>query len=260
MRRKHLYGLAFLAVFVAGVTGFLLARRLVGPIEIPRLEAVAQLQTVLEEVDLFALLPRRSAVSESTPVLTPIAGTSIAPRATDGPVIVEPVVTPTLVLTSSVTLSSATPDQAVEAPTPAEQEVAGATAIATPTLPPSTPLPTPVPVDSGFQFVAAGPVRHGNLDCPGASIRGVVRDASGVPLRGVRLWRYDQWGNEQVVESKIADVDAGQYDFPLGDTPNAHYIQIIDAGGIIMSPVIEIQHRQGDAPDAACHWVDWVSR
>ena len=76
----------------------------------------------------------------------------------------------------------------------------------------------------------------------------------------VRLWRYDQWGNEQVIESKTSDVDAGQYDFPLGDTPNVHYVQIIDSGGAIISPVIEIQHRQGDAPDATCHWLDWVQR
>jgi hypothetical protein len=173
-------------------------------------------------------------------------------------VIVEPVVAPTLVVTGAAALPNATPDQAAQEPTPTEPALAGATALATPSLVP--PTPTPLPVDSSYRFVAAGPVRQGNTDCPGASIRGVVRDASGAPLRGVRLWRYDQWGNEQVVESKTADVDAGQYDFPLGDTPNVHYIQVIDAGGVIISPVIEIQHRQGGAPDAACHWVDWVSR
>ena len=94
----------------------------------------------------------------------------------------------------------------------------------------------------------------------GASIRGVIRDSAGNPLPGVRLWRYDQWGNEQVIESKSGDADRGQYDFPLGDTPNVHYVQVIDAAGILISPVIEIAHRQGDAPDATCHWLDWVQR
>jgi hypothetical protein len=258
MRRKHLYGLAFLAVFAAAVTGFVLARRLIGPIEAPRVDAVAQLQTVLEEVDVFALLPRRSPVPARTLVPTPAQGTAAAPRVTVGPVIVEPAVAPTRVITDAAALPSVLPDQAAQDGTPTEPARADATAIATPT--PAPPTPTPLPVDTADQFVAAGPVRHGSADCPGASIRGVVRDLSGAPLRGVRLWRYDQWGNEQVVESKTADADAGQYDFPLGDTPNVHYVQVIDAGGIVISPVIEIQHRQGDTPDAACHWLDWVSR
>ena len=108
--------------------------------------------------------------------------------------------------------------------------------------------------------MAAGPVRNSTGDCAGASIRGVIRDSVGNPLPGVRLWRYDQWGNEQVIESKSGDADRGQYDFPLGDTPNVHYVQVIDAAGILISPVIEIAHRQGDAPDATCHWLDWVQR
>ena len=131
---------------------------------------------------------------------------------------------------------------------------------AIPTVAAQAPTPTAAPPDAGFLFVAAGPVRHGNADCPGASIRGVVRDAGGAVLSGVRLWRYDQWGNEQVVETKGAESDLGQYDFPLGDTPNAHYVQVVDSSGVIISPVVEIQHRQGEAPDAACHWLDWVRR
>jgi len=261
MRRKNKYGLAFLAVLAAAVAGFLLAHRLVGPIEIPRVDAVAQVQTILGDVNLYSLLPRRSSAPGTTANLTPApdaTAAAAAPRITAGPVIVEPAVTSTSVLTGAVALPTLPPQQAGLEPTPAAPAGGDATATATPAPPP--PTPTALPVDAAYQFVAAGPVRNGNDDCPGASIRGVVRDAGGTPMRGVRLWRYDQWGNEQVVESKTADVDAGQYDFPLGDTPNAHYIQVIDAGGVIISPVIEIQHRQGDAPDAACHWMDWVQR
>jgi hypothetical protein len=79
-------------------------------------------------------------------------------------------------------------------------------------------------------------------------------------LAGVRLWRYDQWGNEQTVESKSGAADLGQYDFPLGDIANVHYVQVVDAGGSPISAAVEIQHRQGEAPDAACHWLDWVRR
>jgi hypothetical protein len=101
-------------------------------------------------------------------------------------------------------------------------------------------------------------VRHSAGDCPGASIRGIARNAAGEPLPGVRLWRYDQYGNEQTVETKSGPADAGQYDFVLGDTPNVHYVQVLDVGGSPISPQLEVQHRQGDAADAMCHWIDWI--
>jgi len=253
MRRKHTYGLAFLAVFAAALAGFMLARRLIGPIELPKLDAAAQVQTILGDIDINSLIPRRTAQPQAT------SGATVAPA---GSVIVEPAAT----IAPPVTDAPASVDVAVAPSVPAAQgdfepPVESTPASdASPTPAPPVPTPTEPLVDSGYQFVAAGPVRGGTSDCPGVSIRGMVRDAQGVPLRGVRLWRYDQWGNEQVIESKTADVDAGQYDFPLGDTPNVHYVQVIDSGGTIISPVIEIQHRQGDALDATCHWLDWVKR
>jgi hypothetical protein len=135
-----------------------------------------------------------------------------------------------------------------------------ATPTAAPTETPETPAtPTPESLAPGLSFVAAA-LRDTSGDCSGASIRGVVRDAAGDPLPGVRLWRYDQWGNEQVVETKSGDADRGAYDFPLGDTPNTHYVQVVDSAGVIVSPVVEVPHRQGAAPDAACHWLDWTRR
>lgn len=253
MRRKHTYGLAFLAVFAAALAGFLLARRFVGPIELPRLDAIAQAETIFGEIDINSLIPRRTPQPKAT---------SDAPTTPAGSVIVEPVATSTPLVTDAlaaedVAVAPSLPTAQGDLQPPAEETPASDAA---PT--PSQPAPTPTEVvdDPGYGFVTAGPVRHGTTDCPGVSIRGMVRDAQGAPLRAVRLWRYDQWGNEQVIESKTSDVDAGQYDFPLGDTPNVHYVQIIDSGGAIISPVIEIQHRQGDAPDATCHWLDWVQR
>ena len=247
MRRKHTYGLAFLAVFAAALAGFVLARRLVGPIDLPKLDAAAQVQTILGGIDINSLIPRRSPQLETT------SDATVVPA---GPVIVEPVATnaPPAV---DVVVEPSVPAPAAQGDLDPSADGSPA-ADASPTLAP--PAPTEPPVDPGYQFVAAGQVRNSTSDCPGVSIRGTVRDAQGVPLRGVRLWRYDQWGNEQVIESKTSDVDAGQYDFPLGDTPNVHYVQVIDPGGTIISPVIELQHRQGDAPDATCHWLDWVKR
>jgi hypothetical protein len=114
--------------------------------------------------------------------------------------------------------------------------------------------------DAALPFALAGAVRHSVEDCPGASILGSVRDANGALLAGVRLWRYDQWGDEDLNESEAGEGERGMYAFSIGDTPNVHFVQVIDAGGVIISPVIEIQHRQGEAADALCHWVDWQQR
>ncbi len=257
MHRNHAYGLAFLAVLVAAAAGFLGARRLVGPIELPSVDVSAQAQALLGAIDVNALIPRRT----PQPLATPSAASG--PTLTPGRILVEPPTTsataPPVDLAGSV---ASTTTLSPPGATPAGLEIAAVTSTQEPLGSASAPVPTPTlpQFDPGSLFTTAGSVRHSTSECPGASILGVVRDASGAPLTGIRLWRYDQWGNEQVVESKASEVDAGQYDFPLGDTPNVHYVQVIDSGGVIISPVIEIQHRQGDAPDAVCHWLDWVRR
>ncbi|MCB0204920.1 MAG: hypothetical protein KDH89_08880 [Anaerolineae bacterium] len=253
MRPRRYYGAGFLLVLVAAILGAFLARQAVGKVESPNLDGLASVQQGLEDLNIWALLPLPAvAPTTVTPVIeeTATAGSSTA-TSTPQPIVVAPADQP----------DAAQP--AIDAPeaadTPVSPEVAAGLPEAAPT---ATRLPaTPTqPVDNGLSFVTAGPVRNSSGDCAGASIRGVIRDSAGVPLSAVRLWRYDQWGNEQVVESKSGDADRGQYDFPLGDTPNVHYVQVIDAAGVIISPVIEIAHRQGDAPDAICHWLDWVQR
>jgi len=86
---------------------------------------------------------------------------------------------------------------------------------------------------------------------------GNVYGRDGKPLAGVRLWRYDQWGNEAQSVSKSGQIDYGRYDFNLGDTPNVFYVTIIDAAGHPIAPVVEIQHHQGPRPEANCHFLDW---
>ncbi|HSN75383.1 MAG TPA: hypothetical protein VL334_09915 [Anaerolineae bacterium] len=228
MQRRKRYDLAYLLVLLAAVGGFFLAREQARAIETPQLTFPGSVQQVITELDLFGLFTRL------IPAVTPAASpTPVIPARTPEPVAVpgvEPAATPadnaTATLPTSPTLS----------------EVA--------TAPDDAPLP----------FSLAGPARHSVDDCSGASIAGSIRDANGSPLAGVRLWRYDQWGNEEVTESKAGDADRGQYDFSFDDTPNIHYVQVIDAGGVIISPVIEVQHRQGEAADALCHWVDWQQR
>lgn len=248
MHQRRYYALGFLSVLLAVVVGTYLARDVVGPVNLPQVDALGVVQETLEDLDIGALLPSPNRTTGLQSPLEPsgVAGTPIVEREAEAQPLA-PSADP-----ANTVLPGSQPAQ-IEAETPAERP--------TSTLAPPTPTPTrPPEIEPGFAFafLPAGPVRHSSDGCPGPSIRGTVFDGAGAPLAGVRLWRYDQWGNEQIVDSKDGTGDLGQYDFPLGDNPNVHYLQVVDAGGFIASPVLEIQHRQGDAVDAACHWVDWV--
>ena len=219
--------------------------------EAPNLDGLASVQQSLEDLNIWALLPLPEVAPRSTAVPTAAdteeAAGQLQTTATPQPVVVAPANQPEQTpakrrwrrLRQLRHLSASL--RRLRPPRGCQQRLSRR-------------------LTPGLPFAAAGPLRQSSGDCAGASIRGVVRDSGGNPLAAVRLWRYDQWGNEQVVETKSGDADRGSYDFPLGDTPNVHYVQVIDAAGVIISPVIEVPHRQDDAPDATCHWLDWVQQ
>jgi hypothetical protein len=226
MQRKKRYGLGYLLVLLVAVAGFFMLRERTRAVEAPQVavpDEVRQLATDLDLLGLFArLMPAVTPAPSPTPIL---AARTAEPAIVQG---VEP------------TAASGSPT----APAPT-----------------ATSLPEPpASADADYPFALAGPVRSSNDGCSTASIGGSVRDASGAALAGVRLWRYDQFGNEEVIESSAGDADRGQYSFTIGDAANIHYVQVIDAGGAIISPVIQIDHRQGDVADALCHWVEWQQR
>lgn len=226
MQRKKRYGLGYLLVLLAAVAGFFLLRERTRAVELPQVALPQDVRQLATELDMFGLftrlLPAITPAPSPTPLLT--AGAS-------GPAVVQGI------------------EPTAAAPSP----------IAPPAAVDALAAPTSLPA-VGYPFALAGEVRSGNEDCAEAAIRGSVRDAAGALLAGVRLWRYDQFGNEQVVESRADDVERGQYSFAIGDTANTHYVQVIDVGGAIISPVIQIDHRQGEVADALCHWVDWQQR
>lgn len=227
MQRKKHYGLAYLLVLLAAIAGFFLLRERTRAVELPRVTAPAELRQLVADLDLLGLFTRLMPAVAPAPSPTPLlAARTAEPATVQG---IEPTATPGV---------AATPAPAAAVPLPAPTALAGA----------------------DYPFMPAGPLRSDNEGCAEAAIGGSVRDAGGAPLAGVRLWRYDQFGNEQVVESGAGDVDRGQYSFAIGDDANIHYVQVIDAGGAIISPVIQVDHRQGAAPDARCHWVDWQQR
>ncbi len=226
MQRRKRYGIGYVLVLLAAVGGFLIVRNAVSDFEPPTLTLPASVRQVADELDLFGLLARLMPAPSSVS-----ATASATPTRAAQPIVVQGI-EPT-----------PTPQAAIEAPT----------ATAPPAAQPAAPA------EAGFPFALAGPLRH-DSDCAAASIRGSVRDAAGNLLAGVRIWRYDQWGNEEVRESRGGDAERGQYEFTFGDTANVHYVQVIDAGGAIISPVVEVRHRQGEAADALCHWLDWQQR
>lgn len=230
MQRKKRYSLAYLLVLLAAAGGFVLARSLAPTVETPQVSLPGSVQQVIAEIDVF------SVVARLIPAVAPASQpTRSSPVRTQQPAVVQGVQPPAVV----------TPAAAAGTEAPAAAS------------PPPTATAT---AEERYLFLLAAPVRHGADGCPGPWVGGSVRDAAGNLLAGVRLWHYDQWGNEQVTETQGGDADRGQYGFALGDVPNIHYVQLIDADGSIISPVAEIQHRQGDAADALCHWVDWQQR
>lgn len=226
MQRKKHYGLAYLLVLLAALAGFFLLRERARAVEVPQVAVPDEVRQLATDLDLLGLFTRLLPAVAPAPSPTPLL-----PARTAEPAIVQGV-EPTAALGSPAT------------PAPA-----------------ATLLPEPSPAPGAdYPFMLAGPLRSGNDGCAEASIRGSVRDAAGAPLAGVRLWRYDQFGNEEVIESLAGDADRGQYAFSIGDAANIHFVQVIDAGGAIISPVMQIGHRQGEAADALCHWVDWQQR
>lgn len=259
MHQRRLYAVAFLAVLLVAAAGAYAAARAVGQVdvEMPRLDLLASVQEIVGDIDLNALIPRSSPSSANPqPVAEPTVPSPQATVEQAAAATAPPPVAPSAAITTTATVEPALPAEPPAVITiPAER----------PTATPAPPTPTPTvasqPAPStAFPFMPVGAVRHSSGDCAGPSIRGTVRDAAGNPLPDVPLWRYDQWGNQQTVASKSGAADLGQYDFPLGDIANVHYVQVVDAGGSPISPAVEIQHRQGDAADAACHWLDWVRR
>lgn len=223
MRRNQSYRLAFVMVVVMAALGFILAINQAHKVKLPRVTVPADLQQFIDDVDLAALLPR------VTPPPTEVSRTA----------------TLAVVLTPEAEVASATATE----PAPAPSETAPAVEV---------PTNTPAVVENR-QFGLSGGVQARTDDCPAAGIFGSVRDAAGNPLAHVRLWRYDQFGNEDLVETGSSDTDRGQYQLLFEDKPNVQYVQVIDASGVLISPVVEVQHRQGDTPDALCHQVDWQS-
>lgn len=182
--------------------------------------------------------PRLPAISLGTPTPPTPLKLTITPTL---PVFPTPTSFPSLVTPAAPTptpLPPATPTPSVS-PTPTPEP--------SPTGPTATPVP-PTPV-GGFLY------RLRSIEGPncqsGAYIRGRVYDAQGNGEPGVRVHLYNPWGYNEIRETK-AGVDAGNYDFVMGQQSALFRIEIVNSIGQAISPTWDIDYKGG-----CTTFVDW---
>jgi len=143
-------------------------------------------------------------------------------------------------------------------PGPAVVTTAGEPLLPTPSAEIATPLPTPAAPEP---FQARGAVRTSLGDCGGLLALGLVSDANGAPLPGVRLRLVDEYANEAFAVTKSGQADLGRYDFPMAGPPRRFSLAIVDEAGFPLSRPAGFTF-YGNAPDAqaTCYWIDWQRR
>jgi len=143
-------------------------------------------------------------------------------------------------------------------PTPAVSTTAEEAQSPTPSAETVTPFPSPAAAEP---FQARGPVRTSLGDCGGILVLGLVSDANGAPLPGVRLRLVDEFANEAFAVTKSGQADLGRYDFPMAGPPRRLSLTIVDEAGSPLSRSAGFTF-YGNAPDAqaSCYWVDWQRR
>lgn len=113
--------------------------------------------------------------------------------------------------------------------------------------------------NGGSQFEEyAVEVRTRTDNCPTPSIAVSVLDENGNPESGVKLWLYDQWGNEETVDTSFSNDNHGESFFTLNSEPNVYYLQIIDTQGTIIVTPVEILHGNETSAEGMCHTVVWT--
>ncbi len=252
VKRASGYGLSFLLVLIAGLTGGVAGLLLFQPPDLSQVtlpDAEGGLYLVSTVV---ALAAPGTSDRERPPQLSMRSPT---PRY-EGPAL-----TPTAA--AVVAIPTPIPPTATPSPAPTEAAIPAPNVPAEATVP-SEPTPSPTPtattpaLEGEYEFVPAGPVRHTVDGCAGQAILGTVYDPAGNPIAGVRLWMYDQWANTAYAQSKSGTTDLGRYDFPLFYSgPVVLYVSVLGPDGSPVSPTVEIYHRQGPQQAANCHWVDW---
>ncbi len=126
---------------------------------------------------------------------------------------------------------------------------------ATPTLSGDvTPVAGSTPVASSGAFVASARIDT-NTVCQGTgSVTGIVHDAQGAPLAGVRIRIYNDLDYHPAPFATDAN---GKYSIVLGINQGLFHLVVLDPDGTFASGVFNLNYPGGLAN--GCHWiVDWT--
>ncbi|MEX1020310.1 MAG: transglycosylase domain-containing protein [Litorilinea sp.] len=138
--------------------------------------------------------------------------------------------------------------------------VAAAEATATPAPPvqqQAQAAPPPPPAAPSSHFDVMG-VAHDN-SCGGVFVLGLVGNASGGLIPGIRVVMTDSLGNRVETATSGDAATFGSFRIPVQQSEQAHdiYVSLYNAAGAAVGGPAHIQHRQGGASDLPCHHVIW---
>ena len=154
------------------------------------------------------------------------------------------------VVTGSTPLAESPVPLPTDQPTHASTEPPAAPPSDTPAPPTQPPTPVPVPA---YQFRLAGPPAADPSYQICCYIFGVVRDAAGNGLEGVRVQAFNEWNTLEPAATKGGG-EMGQYNIPIGRDLVTWYVVVVDASGNQISSQVQIQF---DPAVANGYRVDW---
>lgn len=120
--------------------------------------------------------------------------------------------------------------------------------VATTATPATTPTPTrtATATRAAYLYAAVGtPVARPDKQCYVGAVFGYVYDEKGQPLQGVQVRVYDPWNHVFTAVTKPAP-DTGYYDVIQGSGAATWYVVVIDGLGNQVSPVVTVEHPEGD--------------
>lgn len=184
-------------------------------------------------------LRAQSAVSAASTVEQ---GTDMPTRSAPTPtatIMMIPTPVPGITATLTALVPSTTTDVAPPTEPPAPLPTEPAQVQPTDTLAAPAPPPSPIPVPA-YQFRLAGPPTADPSYSSCCYIFGMVRDAAGNGLEGVRVQASNEWNTLPPAATKGGG-EAGQYNIPIGRDVVIWYVIVVDAGGTQISSQVQIQ-------------------
>jgi hypothetical protein len=166
------------------------------------------------------------------------------------------IVIPTPVPGLTATLTAMVPTQVAEGPPPTNPPAPSPTN-PPPAQPTNTPTPivqppTPVPIPA-YSFRLAGPPAADPNHPSCCYLFGIVRDANGNGLEGVRVQAQNEWNTLPPALSKGGN-ELGQYNIPIGNDAVTWDLVIVDAAGNQISTKVQVQF---DPSVANGFRIDW---